>query len=489
MAQALGQETVKKALAAARQSDAISIVPLRLRRSIKRFLREKESTRMHRNVLMLSESLCNVKRANLAIAEQASRELIDDPLKEVDIQSRRWKIRSSYGDIGLSYREDETAAYVASRMPAVFSACRRILREVRRRLPDFCPSKVLDFGAGPGTAFWAIRDVWPRSIDHVNLVEPSKSMQRACQSLLQNSKNLPLIRSYDNLQALSRDIDKNERGHDLVIASYVLGEIPSLRDRVTVVRQLWSLTKDVLIIVEPGTPQGSKTICQMRSHILWMSKRKSLKAERAIDPDSSTDGAFVVAPCPHDGACPLEKSTKYCHFVQRLERTSTQRTFKRSKGGGALRGFEDEKFAYVAFRRGRRPRESWPLDGVDLAALDDDLIVDYDDDDDGAATAVDDDHHHHHVGALMRLSDAEGDGSADDEEAEDDGEAPGLGGGWGRIVFPPVRRGRHVAMHVCRTSEPGKIDGRFERVVVTRSKNPVLHRQARKSLWGDLWPF
>lgn len=32
--------------------------------------------------------------------------------------------------------------------------------------------------------------------------------------------------------------------------------------------------------------------------------------------------------CSHDGQCPLEKAEKYCHFVQRLERTSIQRTFK-----------------------------------------------------------------------------------------------------------------------------------------------------------------
>lgn len=33
------------------------------------------------------------------------------------------------------------------------------------------------------------------------------------------------------------------------IKSYVLGEIPSLKDRVTIVRQLWSLTKDVLVTI------------------------------------------------------------------------------------------------------------------------------------------------------------------------------------------------------------------------------------------------
>jgi hypothetical protein len=86
-------------------------------------------------------------------------------------------------------------------------------------------------------------------------------------------KNLPLIHSYDSIQALNKSINKSERGHDLVIASYVLGEIPSLNDRITIVRQLWDLTRDVLVLVEPGTPHGSNIISQMRSHILWTEKR------------------------------------------------------------------------------------------------------------------------------------------------------------------------------------------------------------------------
>lgn len=31
--------------------------------------------------------------------------------------------------------------------------------------------------------------------------------------------------------------------------SYALGEIPSLTDRITIVRQLWDLTSDVLVII------------------------------------------------------------------------------------------------------------------------------------------------------------------------------------------------------------------------------------------------
>lgn len=64
-----------------------------------------------------------------------------------------------------------------------------------------------------------------------------------------------------------------------------------------------------------------------------------------------------------------------------------------------------------------------------------------------------------------------------------------VGSGWGRIVYSPVHRGRLVEMDVCRATNREGTEGCFERVAVTRNKNPTLHHQARRSLWGDLWPF
>lgn len=32
--------------------------------------------------------------------------------------------------------------------------------------------------------------------------------------------------------------------------------------------------------------------------------------------------------CAHDGRCPLDNTGKYCHFVQRLQRTTSQRVYK-----------------------------------------------------------------------------------------------------------------------------------------------------------------
>lgn len=90
---------------------------------------DQEDQHMKRKVLRLSESFNSIKDVNLQLAASTARELIEDPLKYVG-SSKRWKIKSSYGDIGLKYRDDQTIAYVASRMPAVFSACHRVLTEV-----------------------------------------------------------------------------------------------------------------------------------------------------------------------------------------------------------------------------------------------------------------------------------------------------------------------------------------------------------------------
>ncbi|KAF5478027.1 hypothetical protein F2P56_004620 [Juglans regia] len=494
---------------AAKQSQRCLVVPVHLRRAIKKYLREQEEPHVKRKVLRLSESLNAIKEVNSQLVTTSSRELVEDPLKSSEQSKQRWKIKSSYGDIGFKYRDDETIAYVASRMPAVFSACYRVLKEVRRRLPGFSPARVLDFGAGTGSAFWALREVWPESLEKINLVEPSQSMQRAGRSLIQGLKNLPLIHGYDSIQALTKSIKKSEREHDLVIASYVLGEIPSLKDRITVVRQLWDLTQDVLVLVEPGTPQGYNIISQMRSHILWMENRKCRKSKAAniASKDlvvAQKSSAFIVAPCPHDGPCPLAKTSKYCHFVQRLERTSSQRAYKRSKGEPPLRGFEDEKFCFVVIRRGQRPREPWPLDGTEFETLKEqqakrnpeDLEIEYEDliklqqeADDNPYEQVDPSTYDSDAMESDAQEEDEGEEQEEEEQEQEETTSADLGGGWGRIIFPSVRRGRQVTMDICRSTKRDCSEGSFERLVITKSKNPTLHHQARKSLWGDLWPF
>lgn len=56
------------------------------------------------------------------------------------------------------------------------------------KLSDYCLSLAVIFNINVnGMICRALREVWPHSLEKVNLVEPSQSMQRAGQSLIQGS--------------------------------------------------------------------------------------------------------------------------------------------------------------------------------------------------------------------------------------------------------------------------------------------------------------
>ena len=114
---------------------------------------------------------------------------------------------------------------------------------------------------------------------------------------------------------------------DLVTLAYVLDELsPSAIE--PLVDRLWALTKDTLVVVEPGTPAGWRRILAVRSRLI-------------------AAGAHLAAPCPHQAACPLV-APDWCHFSRRVARSRLHRL---AKGGDVP--WEDEKFIYVAASRNR----------------------------------------------------------------------------------------------------------------------------------------
>jgi len=133
------------------------------------------------------------------------------------------------------------------------------------------------------------------------------------------------LRGINYEQGQARSLVARADAADLVIASYMIGEIGDA-ERESLAGLLWAKTRDTLLVVEPGTPAGYARIIALRAQLI-------------------ADGAHVAAPCPHDGKCPLQ-APDWCHFTQRLQRSRAHKQIK-----GVELPFEDEKFAYVALTR------------------------------------------------------------------------------------------------------------------------------------------
>jgi ribosomal protein RSM22 (predicted rRNA methylase) len=241
-----------------------------------------------------------------------------------DVAARAAIISKTYRDGGTSAAiksETDALAYALARMPATYAAISACLNALLEARPDFAPQTLLDIGAGPGTASWAASEAFP-SLSSLTLLDSNPALRALALDLLRGSTRFSGL-NYDAGEARAA-LAKAEAA-DLVIASYLIGEL-SESERKSLVAAMWAKAHDTLLIVEPGTPAGYARILNARSQLI-------------------AAGAHVLAPCPHDNACPLQ-APDWCHFSQRLARSRAHKQVK-----GADVPFEDERFAYVALTR------------------------------------------------------------------------------------------------------------------------------------------
>lgn len=95
----------------------------------------------------------------------------DEPRKD-----HRAKEKEKYNVDIVNYGARESLAYLLARMPNAYAACEAVFAELERRMPEFAPRSILDFGTGPGTAIWAARERWAESLDKHTGVDVSEAM-------------------------------------------------------------------------------------------------------------------------------------------------------------------------------------------------------------------------------------------------------------------------------------------------------------------------
>jgi ribosomal protein RSM22 (predicted rRNA methylase) len=264
-------------------------------------------------------------------------ELLDAIQRETDKVDRR-KLTQATAQLSEHYKaadfstpaiatEAHRAAYLAVRLPATHAALRRVFAEIKLRASEVEIASLLDLGAGPGTALFAAAAEFPH-LRQATLIESDASWIALGKRLAEQSESLVIQQAQWIKQDLRSGLACDQ--HDLVVISYTLGELPPAATE-AVLNKAWKCASKFLVLVEPGTRRGFAAIHAARSLLI-------------------ANAATIVAPCPHHFVCPMAAAGDWCHFSQRVERTSQHRQLK----GGEL-GYEDEKFSYLVVARTHSP--------------------------------------------------------------------------------------------------------------------------------------
>jgi ribosomal protein RSM22 (predicted rRNA methylase) len=246
-------------------------------------------------------------------------------VSRTDLKARAQRISEAYrggGGSAVIRSELDALAYAVARMPATYAAVRAALAQTIDVITDFAPRTLLDVGAGPGTATWAACDAWP-SLARATLLDDNPH-------LLAFAQAMPAAPAVTAQRGTIATALADAPSAEVVMASYVLAEMPDAALRGTPGR-LWDKAERLLIVVEPGTPDGFARILACRDALI-------------------AKGAQIVAPCSHEGRCPLAGAARWCHFGARVPRSRDHLLVK-----DANVPFEDEKFAYLVAGRGFPP--------------------------------------------------------------------------------------------------------------------------------------
>ncbi|OCF32611.1 3-methyl-2-oxobutanoate hydroxymethyltransferase [Kwoniella heveanensis BCC8398] len=387
-------------------------------------------------------------------------------------------------------------AKAAGVLPGEYGVVRNVLEELGRRLGrDWLDVvgrdrerviEVVEFSGGLGPGMWATAD----AMGALSSTSRSKGTTKPLRVQLVHSSRHGLDiakRVTEGIPERAAELEFT-RKHVysaeppvLTLSTFLLSTLPTQPSQQTHLDQLLSLNSPYTILIDRSTPAGWDAISRARQYIL--------------DQSTSESPLHVVAPCPHDGACPLVGTRSTCGYSQRIQRPVFTR---RTKHSG--RGEEDTGYCYVVVARGDRPQSTFAAEtaitgapassvgrmgGVGREEAEKARLKK-----DGRSILREIEGHE---GVLEVVSLPEPDVSEAGEGSKTD--AVDWAGvdemtqelrieafGWPRLVAPPMKRSGHVTMDTCCP------DGNIQRMTFSKSHSKQGYHDARKSSWGDIFP-
>ena len=225
----------------------------------------------------------------------------DEPVNRRELPFTRQDVAAAGPEAG----RESVLAHVADHLPQYFASVLRPVTDVCKRLPEFLPRNVLDYGAGCGEGIYAMNEAFPDAPPRILAVEPCLPLAAVGRAFTEGMNGVTWSGAVPPPGPNS--------GVDLVLLNNALAELPVEEQR-SLVLKLWGHCSGVMLIVDAGTPAGFQAVAAARQLLL----------ERG--PSSA-----VVAPCAHSHTCPVQDGRgidfkyKWCHFSQRVISPSFQR--------------------------------------------------------------------------------------------------------------------------------------------------------------------
>ncbi|KAF8963940.1 mitochondrial small ribosomal subunit Rsm22-domain-containing protein [Flammula alnicola] len=273
---------------------------------------------------------------------------------------------------------------------------------------------------------------------------------------------------------------REEGSKTIALSAFMLTSLPTSVAQKTLVQEMWDSGAHTIVIIDHNTKEGFQAVAHAREFILGLGKAELEDPENA---PLDILGSHVVAPCPHDHACPLLHSggaPLICGFSQRIQRPEFVR---RTKHSGV--GHEDIGYSYVVIQRGPRPvgvttnvgrvgaigkrvlkkelEAAIPMKELQLHVEETTMVSESEVETLTPRTAITyegDNLSHSDLHTLLR------------QEAYR----------WPRLVFPPLKKSGHIILDSC-TAE-----GKIMRLTIPKSQGKQPFYDARKSSWGDIFP-
>lgn len=270
-----------------------------------------------------------------AIADMLAKEESDNWVQHaIPLHEKYMGRKSNFGKVTLKSRHD-ALAYLGLRIPATYAQIYGALDQIKELMPSWKPQSLLDLGSGPGTASWAAKNIWPSIVEttaidqYFDFLTIGKHLQKSAQMDI----------AMDWKQAdVKKGVTTLDKQFDVVIIANVLNELSSAAaDKV--IGQAFDLCKNLLVIIEPGTPTGSS--------IIENASRKLSKAGKLLAP--YIQNTFI------------HTTDYYIHFSQRFIRPEFQRRIRQymRDTSSMASDWEDAKYTYTVISKIEPELQPW----------------------------------------------------------------------------------------------------------------------------------